>query len=149
MSSPAVHQSEYIRDVDVESFSRLDSDGSVRKGKWVGSLGGLICRLSQMRVAVVFPQIANSLDPPYITRGFTTETTKELWQQWPDLLVDTQAAAPRWWKITSMTARCHRHNLGQQGFQYRSSLEWGSNSLSRSIISLSDNQPFRSACLKR
>jgi hypothetical protein len=55
MSSSAVHQSEYIRDVDVESFSRLDSDGSVRKGKWVGSLGGLICRSSQMGVAVVLP----------------------------------------------------------------------------------------------
>jgi len=47
MSSPAVHRSEYIRDEE----------------KWVGSLGGLICRLTLMRVAVVLPQMANSLDP--------------------------------------------------------------------------------------
>jgi hypothetical protein len=42
-------------------------------GRWVGNLGGLICWLFQMGFALVLPEIANSLDPRYITGGFTRD----------------------------------------------------------------------------
>ena len=88
---PAVQQREYIRDVDVESFSRLDSDGSVRKGKWVGSLAGLIRRSAQMGV-VVLQQVPNSLDPPYFTRGSQQRQPKSYGSSGRTSWSDTQAA---------------------------------------------------------